>query len=418
MRSVREQWNPYPYLTGLWLFGLILPPALDSEYRELLWAASALWIGAVGLVVGHIRFVYSPILRGNQHIFFLLMGLGGVFTVSAIQSANPLSSLTYTALAMAMLVSAAGVWQLIGKQIHRVLVSYAALGTCLMAFVYTNADEFSVAYNGRLSFGILTHPNHLGLVAFSIVAASLAAPGMVFRLGMITLNLAAILLAQARGSLVACFSMLATYLVFSLLFRKAGRRRLHFIALVALLGGLALTAVFEDEVWSAVNTMLLLDHRDRGLGSGFSGRLDAWDEAAALFFENPVFGVGLRQHEQYMVILGSAHNGYLSLLAETGILGGGFTFALLGATGFRLFRFARGGDPAAIIGFSFLIGYCTLAMFERLLINSGNPMSALMFVLLFMPGPTDLGRGAVGAALNPLSRTVPMHPRNMAPVRG
>jgi O-antigen ligase len=128
-----------------------------------------------------------------------------------------------------------------------------------------------------------------------------------------------------------------------------------------------------------------LNDRYRGLGTGFTGRVGAWEEALDLFRENPVFGVGFRMHERYMTAASSAHNGYLSLLAETGAVGALLFLVFTGYLLWRLFRRAAAGEPIAVVGFSFVTGYLFIAAFERLFLNMGNPTSVLAWMFLMLP---------------------------------
>jgi O-antigen ligase len=129
----------------------------------------------------------------------------------------------------------------------------------------------------------------------------------------------------------------------------------------------------------------MFDDRYRGIGTGFTGRSDAWAESFNLFLQNPLFGVGFRVHSMYMTTLSSAHNGYLSTLAEAGVAGFLALMALTVVCCRRLLRAAWTGDDLAVVGTSLVSGYLFVALFERYFINFGNPTSALVWLFLFMP---------------------------------
>ena len=153
-------------------------------------------------------------------------------------------------------------------------------------------------------------------------------------------------------------------------------------------------AVYWREIIDAASALLFLDDKYRGVGSGFTGRTDAWQEAYQFFVDNPWFGVGFRVHGQYMSgVIKSAHNGYLSMLADSGLVGLITALALIGACAKRLMGMARAGDHLAIIGLSFVVGYLFIAFFERLLINFGSATSTLMWIFLLMPKWPRAGRG-------------------------
>jgi O-antigen ligase len=200
---------------------------------------------------------------------------------------------------------------------------------------------------------------------------------------MVGINIAAIVATESRGFLVA--ACLGVLVFFTLKITRAHKGRAAFtLTAVSLLIALMLI-VYRDVIEVSVSSLLFLNDKYRGLGTGFTGRLDAWQEAFDLFLSNPWFGVGFRMHEQYMTTLSSAHNGYLSLLAEVGLFGSLSLLFLTSLAYWRLFRSALRGDAIAMFGVSFVTGYLFLATFERFFLNMGNPTSALTWLFLMMP---------------------------------
>jgi O-antigen ligase len=181
---------------------------------------------------------------------------------------------------------------------------------------------------------------------------------------------------------------------------------LAFVALVSIV----LLLAYYDAVESWVSSLFFLNDRYRGLGTGFTGRVDAWQEALDLFQQNPAFGVGFRMHERYMTTLSSAHNGYLSLLAEVGVVGTIPVFGLATLGGWRLFRRAVAGDSMAIFGFAFFSGYALLVVFERLFLNMGNPTSILVWIFLMIGGRHQRNAVQVKGGYSPIARLAPHAP--------
>jgi O-antigen ligase len=147
------------------------------------------------------------------------------------------------------------------------------------------------------------------------------------------------------------------------------------------LGG-ALAAYYADTVLRGASDFFAIQDRHRGLESGGSGRLDTWKVMWSLFLDNPLLGVGFRAHETVLKVNTSAHNGYLALLAEIGVIGFGAVIFLT-VSGLRnIWR--RNQDPPQTYSYSVLLGlacgYFVLAIFERYFINAGNPTS-LLFLL-------------------------------------
>jgi len=274
------------------------------------------------------------------------------------------------------------------------LIAFAIIGSIFVVYVLFTGARIQ----GRLTFGI-GHPNFLGLVCFGVLCCSLAVPSALVRYALVTLNMIIIVEAEARSCLLASAISIAAHALLTGAHKIRRSTSSAVIALMVVAVGLALGAVFYDEISNSISAVLFLNDRYRGFGTGFTGRTDAWQEAFQLFLANPVFGVGFRTHEQYMTVRSSAHNGYLSVLAETGAFGLSCAVALIGVCLYRLFRMAKAGDSTATVGISFALGYLFVAMFERLLVNFGSAPSVLMWVFLFMAGPVKVrmwGSGSNG----------------------
>ena len=106
--------------------------------------------------------------------------------------------------------------------------------------------------------------------------------------------------------------------------------------LVALLLAFFLAPYHVDAAIDGIaSKALLLDHPERGLGTGLVGRVDTWPVAWNAFLEHPLFGFGM---DQIRTPLGLAvHNGYLALLAEFGLFAL-LPFAVMGAALFHAVR--------------------------------------------------------------------------------
>jgi O-antigen ligase len=246
----------------------------------------------------------------------------------------------------------------------------------------------------------------LALIAFGILVSSLAVRNAIVRYALVGMNLVVIIATQARGSLLAS---LIAIVIHSFLSQKLGYRRravLIFIFLGALsLGGFLL---YQEKMETSIANLLFLNDKYRGVGTGFTGRIEAWQEAYQLFADHPVLGIGFRMHEHYMGSLSSAHNGYLSMLAETGALGIACAGALTIVCVIRLLRMSINGDVIAVTGISLVAGYLFLAVFERFFINVGNPTSILVWLCLFMPARARPRRPEVASGTDVTTPTDPL----------
>jgi O-antigen ligase len=155
-----------------------------------------------------------------------------------------------------------------------------------------------------------------------------------------------------------------------------------------------LVARNQDVMLLEIRNTLQLDSRERGMGSGFTGRVDAWGEAVKVFQTYPAFGVGFRMQDRYIEFSGlhSAHNGYLGLLVELGVSGLSLFLVWLGIRTVGLLKHARREDEFAILGLSLWGGYAFQAFFDNHLISAGNATSLIMLVLLLKPSQLAYSR--------------------------
>jgi O-antigen ligase len=191
-------------------------------------------------------------------------------------------------------------------------------------------------------------------------------------------------LTSSRAATAATVAGLATIVWLRL--RAKGKPALR-LAGIGLIFAALLAAAYGEVLYRVLDQFYALSTADRGLGSGATGRTAAWKAAWDLFVRNPALGVGFRAHEQSLGVDSSAHNGYLATLAEIG-LPGFLAVLYLVARGMRLLR-AGAKEPETGFTHSLLFGFCIayliLAVFERYLINVGNPTSLLFLLCLMRP---------------------------------
>lgn len=366
----------FSFLIPLWLLGLIVPAAVDSENVSVIQFAVLTWLPVIGIVWGSDRFLVGPIFRERPAITYITVAGLVTLLASAILSAQPLLCLAYVVSAMIGLIACAGLWRVIATRMMHCLAVYAVLGSGIAGLAYLYGPRIQ----GRLSISTMAHPNFLGLISFGFLICSLAVKNIPLRICLISINFVAIAQAESRSALVASFLGLLTYAAIRITWSHKGKAA--FTLAGATLGGIVFLLFFQDAIENRISALLFLNDRYRGLGTGFTGRTELWQEAFDLFLQNPWFGVGFRMHELYIK---SAHNGYLSLLAEVGIVGTAALSLLLIALYWSLLRQALRGNYIAAIGFSFVTGYLFLATFERFFLNMGNPTSMLTWLFLLKP---------------------------------
>jgi len=166
----------------------------------------------------------------------------------------------------------------------------------------------SLVQDGRIQYlGIFNDPNDLGMlfvIALPMALLLSKRGGLMglrrlFWLASAGTILYAIYLTNSRGALLA-----TTSLVVIQLWRKRG------FVFAAVFGAVGLAGL-----------MLLpsrLSQLDVEEASAY-GRVDAWYEGLQMFASNPVFGIGANQFSDFHTL--TAHNSFVLVLAETGIVG-------------------------------------------------------------------------------------------------
>jgi O-antigen ligase len=226
------------------------------------------------------------------------------------------------------------------------------------------------------------NPNTIALVTCSVLFATMAIRTVLVRLLFMAPLAAVIFLTSSRTS--AGVAVIGLVIILLIRLRTAKTSMVLMTILCTILVG-ALTVAYGDVLYGFLDRFFALSAADRGFGSGATGRITTWKTTWELFLRNPILGVGFRAHEHVLKVDTSAHNGYLATLAEVGIIG--FLAVLyLVLRGLRLL-WENIKNPRHVFSYSILFGLCVgyllLAVFERYLVNVGNPMS-LLFLLSVM----------------------------------
>lgn len=229
------------------------------------------------------------------------------------------------------------------------------------------------------------------LVAFIFSQFRPGALGLVVRI----LCLAMIALVSSRFALIGCITALVLH---EMTFNPLSPGKLPAL-LIAIVAGI----VF----WPQIVEILALDEPTRGFSSGFSGRDVRWNLAMAGISDNPL-GIGFKR------ALGdeAGHNGYLKLLLEFGIPGGGLIIFFLACS--LAVAGMEAGNPAGKTGrqrrfdsarFGGLAGLSFGAFFQPQLLSLGDTFAMALLLLLFRPRspPLSAPASAAGLARKPMS---------------
>jgi O-antigen ligase len=283
--------------------------------------------------------------------------------------------LTYTANAAFIMVIGTVV---AGSPDYRLLRSIAGFYSIIAAIFLVYIDLTGKMVWGRLYANGITS-NVWGLMGLTVCLAALARKLGVIAVATFTAGMATILLASSREHLLAVFVSLLV--AAALYYRDLDRARLVTVLVGSCIALVAVEFLLDPYLLKAINyvtsDVLLLNSRDRGIGSGFTGRTQIWTETFDLWLKSPIFGYGYRQHERFLAGA-PAHSAYLAVLADTGLLGLIVYLVLLigslkASWGIRDARTRR-------FVVTSIVSYIIIGFFDRRTIDAGNPCS-LFFLM-------------------------------------
>ncbi len=369
---------------GLWLTGVFAASLFgraegrNGHIYEAVMLASLVW-PANYFLLSRCRFV--PNGFGSETIAGLAV-FGTFCGLSSFASAAPLESVQYVALTiLTVLVVLQFNTNLDAAQYEIGLKFYAVLGAALVSGFALYDYTPGIRLGGGKE---ILNPASFALITMSVFVTAMAIRQAIVRISILVAMGVVIYLTGTRASALAALFGLAITLFCRR--RTAGTQGYVLLVSCVVLGG-AVAAYYGDVVMRGASDFFAIEDRHRGLESGGSGRLDTWKATWDLFLAHPILGVGFRTHETALKINSSAHNGYLALLAEIGVVG---FAAVLFVTFSGLWNtWRRNQDPSKTFSFSVLFGlacgYFVLAMFERYFINAGNPTSLLFLLSILGP---------------------------------
>jgi len=377
-------------MLGVWLSGVFaaslagkLESGREGIVSMLLLGAAVVWPLAY-FALGRCRFVprAMPVAATAAVLLF-----GVVSALSSFLSPVALLSTGYVVLTLT------GIWlalqfnsNLDPEQYEQGLKVFAVLTAgFLIGFAW-----YDYVPGTRLGTGKdILNPNTIALVSVSVLLAAIAIKALVLRLAVMAPIAGIIVLTSSRTAAIAVLSGLV---VVAYLRLQARGRSLLLPGAVLLLVIVGAMVTFGDKIYLSVDQFYALSTADRGIGSGASGRLTAWKGTWDLFVRNPAIGIGFRAHEHLLKADTSAHNGYLATLAEIGLLGFLGVAYLIWRAMKLWWNAAHEPNQSghASILFGLCVGYLLLAMFERYLINVGNPTSLLFLLCIMQPRNSDI----------------------------
>jgi O-antigen ligase len=281
------------------------------------------------------------------------------------------------------------------RGLDRFFISATILTALVTLVLMARADQAPSYYDalverrGAFDFqdmGIGLDPNFIGLLTVVAGLATASLSARYWRMAGLAGSLFVAWLVSSRDAILGIAVGHAVAILARRLLPEPGAPRPGLATTWAMaVGGLLALLLTGHWLMGFVdNDVLLLNDPERGLGSGFTNRIELWQAAWALWKSHPVFGVGYGEGLTDFGYTAYAHNLVLVLLSETGLVGlGGFVaFTVLSMR--NALRFIRTGHrQIAIFMISSMAIYWSYGIFEGKAVSAGNPLSAMFFLLMF-----------------------------------
>ena len=360
------------WLYGTWLFAINLIFYTSSESKNALEMALLAGVipAAAQLIVFRLDTSGWSRLWLYSWAFLVVICAGYTYSIQTWQDLINVLNLVFV-FAIAMLIA--------GCADEGLLISlcppYAILSAGFLVFINLTGEYVW----GRLTAGL--QPNTWGAIALSV---GIAAFGIRNRLIAIACWMAALLTiydASSRSSMVGLAFAGVLFGWYWLVHSHHGHISWRVAATVV---GVSACTYLVISFSDLLENMLYINDPQRGLGSGFTGRDEAWSEAIDLWLSAPILGVGFRKHEELMVVTRlSSHNGYLAMLADTGIVGlSVYVMFIVQSVIAAMSRIGSNKLRYLILGA--IVSYATSALFERRALNTGNAFSIFFIMACYV----------------------------------
>jgi O-antigen ligase len=238
-------------------------------------------------------------------LFCLLM-----FATSPISASMSTSGL-YAVATWAVFVLGHLYWSSDYAVVRRVLVF---CGLLLFAWLFALLLRHGLTLGFGGSIGGINR-NSTSAVAMAAMICCVLSGNRVVRWGGIACCALFAVMVTSRGTMLALGVFFAVYYT---LHKGTLRAVWHAALAMFLVASLLLVSGFLKDV--ILEDVMRLNDPNRGLGTGFTGRVESWKHGMEVFWERPLFGHGFRAQLSGEEGLGS-HSGYITLLIETGVFG-------------------------------------------------------------------------------------------------
>jgi len=373
----QEPWRDRLVILSLWIWCALLSYPLFAVTRIEATTNEVLVYQTTGLL----QFVIVALAIVHARVASALIGYSAfqativvvILLSLALQFHGPeasiLEGIAYTVALLLAISCVSAVWTL---QLDALVICLGGIAVIFATFGICAVAAFGWP-EGRVVGSI--HPNAFGSIMLTGFILSQFRGGPV----MLGVRVACLVIAAAVSSRFAIVGCFLAFLVFELSYRPLGSRLVLF----------TLTAAFCLQLFPRFLTDLLaLDDPSRNSASGFTGRETLWNLALAATANAP-FGLGFKRPPLDI----SGHNGYLRLLLEFGMLGGGLIIASIASIVAKAMieasLFAPSDDRLRRFACARAAGLTALAFasfFQPQLFNLGDIHGLAVILMLFSPG--------------------------------
>ena len=392
--SILKSQGSIAWVMALWLVSIFVTTAISRAHLESRAALllpidlEATLLQMIGVNWPFLYFLFSAHRFFPKHppigvlisfgIFFLFAGL------SALVSPEPYLSIGY------LVFTFLAIWivlqfntNMTAADLDKAFKIYSILIALTLVFytVFVYMPEFGSGDDWRWERGSgVLNPNAIALVCMSGYIAAFAYQNFMVKMFFVSINVTIIILMASRGSTIGVILAVVVFLWYR---RKEWGLRHVITFWLVVLYLLTLVVVWWDPLMGPVKTYLALHDRSAGIETG-AGRFVIWQEAWELFLSHPLFGVGYRTHELLMPSQVVAHNGYLAMLAEIGIIGfAALVYPIWKGIKFLWLKNTFDSAVSYAVLVSLAITYLYVAVYEPFFINFGNPTSILFLIAVF-----------------------------------
>lgn len=387
-----------------WLFLCQTP--LYSEHFDILYWGRFLILAVLGLAS-----VFAGIRSGRKVHFRFTAAfpflLGAYFLLTMLWSVNPDLTMQRSITVVLLAADVLGVIWYAGDSISflQQTIKAVILPITLLFWGLLPIYGFDMSYveAGRLrSGGVMWNPNAASVLGALLAPAGYylwrtAYQGTVVWAGSFLTCLAMVVLSGTRGALAAALLAFTTIA----LTRRRSSRVITIASVVVVMTGLL--SVDADSMPEIARSYLRMD----SLATG-SGRQEAWAAATELLWERPWTGYGFGTEELLFELFGyrffehagaMAHNSYLGLSVQIGILGAAIFFLPLILVAIKGFRVSvRAKDDIMLSSLlATLVAGLVICFTESWLYSAGNAQSLPFWVLFGI---------LVRLVMNPKSRVI------------